>query len=251
MIRFANKVAIVTGAGGDIGRAIAIKLAEEGAAIAICNKSEENARETEHMIKNLGGKTRVILGDIGDPEDVRRCIDEAIRGFGAIDIVVNNAGISPHGSILDTSLDLWNTTLATNLSAIFYVMKFSLPQMIERGSGTIVNIAGTLGLHAMPRKAAYCAAKSGTVNLTRQAAIDYGPQGIRINCICPGYIDTRLNSRLTQHDKDMFLKKLPLRKGGIPKDVADAVAYLASDEARYITGSILTVDGGQTTGIHD
>jgi 3-oxoacyl-[acyl-carrier protein] reductase len=250
-MRYVSKVVMVTGAGGDIGRAIALKLASEGAAIAVANKSAENAEETARRIREAGGKAIVVLGDIGSAADTESCIAQVSRELGGLDVLVNNAGISPLGSILDTSLDLWQRTLATNLSGIFYAMKYSLPLLIARGGGSIVNIAGTLGIHAMPRKAAYCAAKAGVVNLTRQAAIDYGPQGVRINCICPGYIDTRLNARLTQHDKEMFLGKLPLRHGGEPSDVANAVAYLASDEARYVTGSIFTVDGGQTTGIHD
>lgn len=250
-MRFNGKIAMVTGAGGDIGRAIALKLAAEGAAVAVANMSRENAEDTAKQIVGAGGKALVVLGDIGNPDDVERSMNEVKSGLGGLDVLVNNAGISPLGSILDTSLNLWQRTLATNLSGVFYAMKYALPLLLDRGGGSIVNIAGTLGIHAMPRKAAYCAAKAGTVNLTRQAAIDYGPQGVRINCICPGYIDTRLNSRLTQHDKDMFLTKLPLRHGGVPDDVANAVAYLASDEARYVTGSIFTVDGGQTTGIHD
>ncbi len=250
-MRFENKIAMVTGAGGDIGRAIALMLASQGAAVAIANQSAENAAETLRLIQAAGGRAMVVLGDIGAAADSERCVEEVHNGLGGLDILVNNAGISPLGSILDTPLELWHRTLATNLSGVFYAMKFALPLMIARGGGSIVNIAGTLGIHAMPRKAAYCAAKAGVVNLTRQAAIDYGPHGVRINCICPGYIETRLNARLTQHDKDMFLGKLPLRHGGEPDDIAHAVCYLASPEAKYVTGSIFTVDGGQTTGIHD
>jgi NAD(P)-dependent dehydrogenase (short-subunit alcohol dehydrogenase family) len=250
-MRFNNKIVMVTGAGGDIGRAISLKLAAEGASEAVANMSRDNAEETVRQIARAGGKALVVLGDIGNANDVERCMKDVLAGFGGLDILVNNAGISPLGSILDTSLELWDRTVSTNLSGIFYAMKYALPLILARGGGSIVNIAGTLGLHAMPRKAAYCAAKAGAVNLTRQAAIDYGPQGVRINCICPGYIETRLNAQLTQHDKDMFLKKLPLRHGGVADDVANAVAYLASAEARYVTGSIFTVDGGQTAGIHD
>jgi len=249
--RFAGKVAIVTGGGGDIGRAIAVRLAEEGAAVVIANRDEANANETVRRIVAAGGKAAPSLGDIGVPTDVERAVATARSAFGGLDVLVNNAGISPLGSILDTDLDLWDRTIRTNLTGVFLACKFAIPVMRERGGGAIVNIAGTLGLHAMPRKAAYCAAKAGVVNLTRQAAIDYGPDGIRINCICPGYIETRLNSRLSQHDKDLFLKKLPLRHGGMPEDIADATAYLASGEARYVTGSIFTVDGGQSTGLHD
>jgi NAD(P)-dependent dehydrogenase (short-subunit alcohol dehydrogenase family) len=249
--RLAGKVALVTGAGGDIGRGIAVRLAREGAAVVVANQSEANAAATVARIAGSGGRAVAALGDVGVPADVERAVAVAEAEFGGLDVLVNNAGISPVASLLDTDMELWDRTIRTNLTGVFLCCKFGIHAMRRRGGGAIVNIAGTLGLYAMPRKAAYCAAKAGVVNLTRQAAIDYGPEGIRVNCVCPGYIETRLHTALSQDDKDLFLKKLPLRQGGTVEDVADATAFLASAEAHYITGAILTVDGGQATGLHD
>jgi NAD(P)-dependent dehydrogenase (short-subunit alcohol dehydrogenase family) len=249
--RFAGKVAMVTGAGGDIGRSIAVRLAAEGAAVVVANMSDVNAAETVARIAAAGGRAVASLGDVGVPADVERAVALAEGQFGGLDVLVNNAGISPVGTLLDTDIELWNRTIRTNLTGVFLGCKFGILAMRKRGGGAIVNIAGTLGLYAMPRKAAYCAAKAGVVNLTRQVAIDYGPEGISVNCVCPGYIETRLHTQLSQDDKDLFLKQLPLRRGGTVEDVADATAFLASAEARYVTGAIFTVDGGQSTGLHD
>jgi NAD(P)-dependent dehydrogenase (short-subunit alcohol dehydrogenase family) len=249
--RFAGKVAVVTGAGGDIGRGIALHLASEGAAVVVANMSEARAVETVAQITAESGRAVASIGDIGNPADVEQAVALAENEFGGLDVLVNNAGISPVGTLLDTDMDLWERTLRTNLTGVFLGCKYGILAMRRRGGGAIVNIAGTLGLYAMPRKAAYCAAKAGVVNLTRQTAIDYGPEGIRINCVCPGYIETRLNVALSQEDKDLFLTKLPLRRGGVVEDVAAATAFLASDEARYITGAVVTIDGGQAAGLHD
>jgi 3-oxoacyl-[acyl-carrier protein] reductase len=249
--RFAGKVALVTGGGGDIGRGIAIRLAREGASVVIASMSETGAAETESHIISFGGRAVTSLGDVGVPADVERAVAIAEKQFGGLDVLVNNAGISPIATLLDTDMELWDRTLRTNLTGVFLGCKFGIHAMRRRGGGAIVNIAGTLGLYAMPRKAAYCATKAGVINLTRQVAIDYGPEGIRVNCVCPGYIDTRINSALSRNDKDLFLKRLPLREGGTVEDVAGVTAFLASDDAKYMTGAVVTVDGGQSTGLHD
>lgn len=249
-MRFENKIALVTGAGGDIGRAIALRLAAEGAHVVVANLSQANADETVSQIRAAGGQAVCVLGDVSQPADAERMVAAAVSEFGGLDVLVNNAGISPMGSVTETSFELWERTLRIDLTGVFLGCKYAIPAIIARGGGSIVNVAGTLGLYAMPNKSAYCAAKAGVVNLTRQMAIDYSPHGIRVNVICPGYIETRLNSGIAEDVKALFLAKLPLPFAGIPTDVADAVLFLASSEARYITGAILTVDGGQSTGLH-
>jgi len=248
-MRFENKVALVTGAGGDIGRGIALRLAAEGARVVVANFSQANADVTVSQIRAAGGEAVAVLGDVSQPADAERMVAAAVEHFGGLDVLVNNAGISPMGSVTDTSFELWERTLRIDLTGVFLGCKYAIPAIIARGGGSIVNVAGTLGLYAMPAKSAYCAAKAGVVNLTRQMAIDYSPHGIRVNVICPGYIETRLNSAIPDDVKSMFLAKLPLPFAGTPADIADAGAFLASAEARYVTGAILTVDRGQSTGL--
>ncbi len=248
-MRFENKVVMVTGAGSGIGKEIAIRFAQGGAAVIVAHRSLESGQATANALQSDGYQAFAVQGDIGRPGDVERMVNIGTSYFNGLDVLVCAAGISPMGSVTETSVELWEETLRTDLTGIFLCCKFAIPIMLARGSGAIVNIAGTLGLYAMPQKAAYCAAKAGVINLTRQMAIDYGHHGVRVNCVCPGFIDTPLNASITQEDRSFFLQRLPLPFSGDAKDVADAVLYLASEDARYVTGSALVVDGGQHTGM--
>ena len=248
-MRFENKVVMVTGAGSGIGKEIACRFAQEGAAVIVAYRSVESGLATANGLQSDGYTAFAVQGDVGRPGDVERMVKAGHAHFNGLDVLVCAAGISPMGSVTETSVELWEETLRIDLTGLFLCCKFALPIMLERGSGVIVNIAGTLGLYAMPQKAAYCAAKAGVINLTRQMAIDYGHQGVRVNCVCPGFVDTPLNARIRREDREFFLQRLPLPFPAAAKDIADAVLYLASENARYVTGSALVVDGGQSTGM--
>ncbi len=244
-----GKTALVTGASGDIGRGIALELARAGASLIVTGRDADRLDATAALLRDEGHTAFAQAADLEDEASVDALFAATQTRGAGLDILVNNAGISPVGSILDTSLAEWNRCLAANLTAVFLTCRAAIPGMRLRSGGVIVNIAGTLGLTAMPRKAAYCAAKAGVVNLTRQMALDFGGDGIRVNAVCPGYIDTRLNDGLSPADARIFLDRLPLPSAGNVTDVARATHYLCGPGARYVTGTTLTVDGGQTAGL--
>ncbi|MCL4459425.1 MAG: SDR family oxidoreductase [Chloroflexi bacterium] len=248
-MRLRDRVAIVTGAASGNGRGIALRFAEEGAKIVVADLNLSGAEETVQMIKSRGSEAIAVQTDVTSAADIQRMVQAACDHFGHIDILVNNAGISPVGSVTEISEEEWDLVISVDLKSVFLGCKYTIPVMIERGGGSIINIAGTLGLQAAARKAAYCAAKAGVVNLTRQMAIDYGRDNIRINCICPGFVDTPLTASFSDEARRRLLARLPIPRVGQVEDIGNAAVYLASDEASYVTGLCLVVDGGQTLGI--
>ncbi|MCJ2543318.1 SDR family NAD(P)-dependent oxidoreductase [Thermostichus vulcanus] len=246
---FSHKVVLVTGASSGIGQAVALRLAARGVKVGVAGRSTQGIQQTLHRLQDAGGHGIPLPMDVGIPEQVEGAVAQLEDTFGGLDWIVCAAGISPMGSVLETSFDLWQETLRVDLTGVFLTCKAGIPALIRRGGGAIVTIAGTLGLYAMPQKAAYCAAKAGVVNLTRQMAIDYGKQGIRINCICPGFIETPINADLDPVVKEHFLGKLPLPRAGSADDVASTVLFLLSEASTYTTGAVLSVDGGQGLGL--
>jgi NAD(P)-dependent dehydrogenase (short-subunit alcohol dehydrogenase family) len=251
MSELENRVAIVTGASGDIGRAIAVELAARGAHVVATGRDSRRLEETVGTIRAAGGSGSQVVADLTNEEDFSRIVEAARSISGNVDILVNNAGVSPMGSVLDISPADWARCLTTNLTSVYLACRAVIPHMQASGGGSIVNIAGTLGLTAMPSKAAYCAAKAGVVNLTRQMALDFGGDNIRVNAVCPGFIDTRLNDGLSGEDRSFFLQKLPIASAGTPADVAGMAAFLCGEGGRYITGAAIPVDGGQIAGLRD
>jgi len=251
MSELEGRVAIVTGASGDIGRAIAVELAARGAHVVATGRDSRRLEETVGAIRAAGGSGSQVAADLTSEEDVGRIVEAARSVSGHVDILVNNAGVSPMGSILDIDPADWARCLSTNLTSVYLACRAAIPCMQAGGGGSIVNIAGTLGLTAMPGKAAYCAAKAGVVNLTRQMALDFGGDNIRVNAVCPGFIDTRLNDGLSGEDRSFFLQKLPIASAGAPADVAGMTAFLCGAGGRYITGAAIPVDGGQIAGLRD
>jgi len=245
-----NKVAIVTGSASGIGLATVQLLAEEGAAVIIVDLDAQRGKQAEQKIKAAGGKAIFVQCDVSRAEDCRRAVEIAIEKFGRLDILVNNAGIIRRADVLGTTEEEWDRVMEVNVKSVFLMSKYAIPEMVKQGGGSIVNIASAWGLKGGPRAVSYCASKGAVVNLTRAMAIDHGPDNIRVNCICPGDTDTpmlREEARQLGLPEDRFMEEAamrPLRRYGQPIEIAQAVLFLVSDAASYITGAAVVVDGG-------
>jgi len=245
-----GKVAMITGAASGIGLATAKRLAEMGASIALVDINEPKGKEVAEEIKSLGRKAKFFRCDVTSNSDCKKTTEEVYQEFGKIDILFNNAGVTKRKNVVELSEEEWDLVLNVNLKAIYLLSRQVIPRMIEDGGGSIINTGSGWGLKGGPNAAAYCAAKGGTVNLTRAMAIDHGRQGIRVNCVCPGDTDTELlhdeAAQLGEEDAE-FMKVAadrPLHRVGLPEDIANAVLYFASDMSSWVTGSVLIVDGG-------
>lgn len=245
-----GKVAIITGAASGIGFATAKLLAEAAARVALLDIDEAKGKEAEEEIMNLGGKAKYFRCDVASNSDCKKTAEDVYREFGRIDILFNNAGVTRRKDIVELSEEEWDLVLNVNLKAIYLLSHHVVPYMIKDGGGSIINTGSGWGLKGGPKAAAYCAAKGGVVNLTRAMAIDHGRQGIRVNCVCPGDVDTPLlYDEAAQLGEEVaeFMKKAaerPLNRIGKPEDIAKAVLYFASEMSSWVTGSILVVDGG-------
>ena len=245
-----GKVAMITGAASGIGLATAKRLAEMGASVALVDINEAKGKEAAEEIKSLGKKARFFRCDVTSDSDCKKTTEDVYQEFGRIDILFNNAGVTRRKNIVELSEEEWDLVLNVNLKSVYLLSRHVIPRMIEDGGGSIINIGSGWGLEGGPNAAAYCAAKGGTVNLTRAMAIDHGRQGIRVNCVCPGDTDTELlhdeAAQLGEDDAE-FMKDAadrPLHRVGLPEDIANAVLYFASDMSSWVTGSVLVVDGG-------
>jgi NAD(P)-dependent dehydrogenase (short-subunit alcohol dehydrogenase family) len=245
-----DKVAFVTGGGSGIGRAICLAFAAAGSAVAVVGRTQDKVDAVAREIARGGGQAIGLVADVSRGEDVRQALASAVQVFGGLDILVNNAGISPSGRVTDVSEEEWDACLAVNLRSVFLGAKYAVPLLQARG-GAILNTAGTFGLRAAADKAAYSTAKAGVINLTRALALDYGPDHIRANVICPGYVDTPLTAGVPPADRDRFLGATQPLPGVIQaEEVAALAVYLASDAARMVTGQVFVIDGGQQAGLY-
>lgn len=251
-MRFKGKVCIVTGAGRGIGREIARRMASEGAAVAVDDIDLETARAVAQEICDEGGNAFGIQADVSRDEDVLRLVGETVSRLGRLDILVNNAGVDLVAATEDTGVDEWRRMLSVDLGGAFLCAKHSAEHLARNRSGVIVNISSIHASSTLPGRAAYASAKAGLTGLTRALALDLGPRGVRVNAILPGYIRTDIwNVWLDSvPDREGFIGRIagqhPLRRIGTPGDIAGVAAFLASDDAAFVSGAMLVVDGGFT-----
>ncbi len=253
-MRLRDKVAIVTGAGSGIGRAIAVRLGGEGARVAIAGQRRERLEETVRLIESGGGVAHAFACDVADADQVRRMVQAAVTPHGRLDILVNSAARNRPGQavaerVAELSEAWWAATMDVNLTGAFLCCKYALQEMLRSGGGSIINIASTSGVTGNWNQGAYVASKHGLVGLTRSIALDYAAQGVRANAICPGFIETERSLQFSALNRsaDWRAKKLaeiPLGRLGRPEEVAHLAAFLASNEAAYITGAVIPIDGG-------
>jgi 3-oxoacyl-[acyl-carrier protein] reductase len=241
-----ERIAIVTGSARGIGRAIALKLAEVGADVIVndIQSATESLESVAAEIRAINRQSLAVTADVSASEDVNRLVETAMSTFGRVDILVNNAGITRDQLIIRMSDEDWDTVINIDLKSAFLCTRAVLRHMLKQRWGRIINIASITGLVGNPGQANYASAKAGVIGLTRSIAKEAASRGITVNAIAPGAIDTKMTQQLNENQRQEFLKRIPLGYFGAPRDIAEAVAFLASEEARYITGQVLNVDGG-------
>jgi NAD(P)-dependent dehydrogenase (short-subunit alcohol dehydrogenase family) len=247
-MRLKDKVAIVTGGGSGIGRATAELFAREGAKVVVADYKADIGREAVQAIRAAGGDAIFVEVDVSDSDQVQRMVQATLNTYAGIDILFNSAGVLIMGSILDTDEQAWNRLVSINLTGVYLCSKAVLPHMIKRGGGSIINTSSSTGAHDAARNiAAYVASKGGVTLLTRGMAIDHAKDKVRVNAIAPGPTNTpMLRDALSPEQLAAFAQTFPMKRLGQPEELAYAVLFLASDEASFVTGAILAVDGGQT-----
>lgn len=245
-----SKVVLISGGGQGIGRAAAVRFAEAGYAVSLCDVDKDAGQEVIRGIRKVGGRALFLRADAGIPEELERWIKLTRTEFGSVDVLVNNAGISRNGPVLELSLEDWDRVLSVNLRGTFFASQCAARIMKEQGGGAIINIASTRGLMSEANTEAYSASKGGILALTHALAVSLGPFGIRVNAISPGWIETRdwqLSSRaVTPYHSERDRLQHPVGRVGVPDDIAKACLYLAGSDAGFITGQNLVVDGGMT-----
>ncbi|MBA2597928.1 MAG: 3-oxoacyl-ACP reductase FabG [Chloroflexia bacterium] len=255
--RFDEKIVIVTGGATGIGRAVAMRLATEGASVVIADVNSEFGTTTEQGVRNAGGQSQFIRCDVSRSSDVQTMVDTVMARHGRIDVLVNNAGIPGPLVPIDQLAEAdWERVLSINLGGVFHCTRYALPGLLASGAGAMVNIASTFGMVGAPNTPAYAAAKGGVIALTRQLAVDLGSRGIRVNAVSPGYVDNDMDQRRDRMTPEAAAANLasreataslqPLGRLGDVGEIAAVIAFLASDEASFITGAVVPVDGGCT-----
>jgi NAD(P)-dependent dehydrogenase (short-subunit alcohol dehydrogenase family) len=251
-MRLKDKVALITGGTSGIGEATAFLFAREGACVVITGRNAERGNEVLHHIQQEGGEAIFLQADVSLPKDCRHAVEQTVKTFGGIDILFNNAGVFYPQTALQCSEREWDEQIDINLKGTFLMSKFALPEMIARKRGVIINNASGWGIVGGDHAVAYCASKGGVVLMTKAMAIDHGPQGIRVNCICPGDVETPMlpaDAKMRGLKWDEYLAgcaNRPLGRVGTPEEIAKAVLFLASDDSTFMTGAALVVDGGGT-----
>jgi NAD(P)-dependent dehydrogenase (short-subunit alcohol dehydrogenase family) len=248
-MKLEDRVAVVTGAGSGIGRAIALALGREGARVVVVDRVASTARQTASLIRGEGGAaSRVAMPvtcDVSRPDDVKSMVQGVVEAYGRIDVLVNNAGVATPGTAIECTLDEWGLNLDVNITGAFLCCKEILPIMVEHNRGKIINISSIAAIIGIASRAASCASKAAVHGLTRSLAVDYGKHNINANVVCPGFVQTSTSAAtVSREELQDRLKVLLVGEPGQPTDIASIVVFLASDESRYITGQVITADGG-------
>jgi NAD(P)-dependent dehydrogenase (short-subunit alcohol dehydrogenase family) len=246
MDRLKNKVAIITGGGSGIGRASCLLFAREGAKVVVADYVPDGGNETVRQIKAAGGEASFVLTDVSKSLDVQNMIAATVKTYGRVDILFNNAGIEgPSAKLGNYKEEDWDRVIAIDLTAVYLGMKYVLAEMLKQGGGVIISTASVAGLVGFPGSGAYAAAKAGVINMTRMVALEYADKNIRVNCICPGIIETPMVERVVgSRPKDRIVKAEPIGRLGRAEDIANAALFLASDESSFATGAPFIIDGG-------
>jgi NAD(P)-dependent dehydrogenase (short-subunit alcohol dehydrogenase family) len=248
-----GKAGLITGGGSGIGRATALAFAREGARVVVADSDEDAGRETVAMIGKSGGESTFVLADLRSVSAVEEMVSRTIEAYGRVDFAHNNAGVSGRGIggneralTADYPDERWQQVIAVNLTGVWLCMKYEIRQMLLQGAGAIVNTASAVGLVGQPGTCGYVASKHGVIGLTKTAALEYAQRGIRVNCVCPGYIETAMTVRVMSDPEQLaqMIKREPVGRIGRPEEVAEAVVWLCSDRATFVTGHSMVVDGG-------
>jgi NAD(P)-dependent dehydrogenase (short-subunit alcohol dehydrogenase family) len=249
-VRLQDKVAIITGAGSGMGRVAAQLFAREGAKVVVAEFGEAAGRETVAMVEGAGGQASFVRTDVSDEASAKAMVDHAIATYGRVDVLYNNAGVMPEAdhSVIDTDVATWDQVMAVNVRGVFLGCKYAIPQMVQQGSGSVINIASFVALLgcSVPQDA-YTASKGAIISLTRSLAVQFGPNGVRANAICPGPVETPLLMDWLVKDEEakrIRLARNPTGRFGKPEEIVNMAVYLASDESRWTNGASLVVDGG-------
>ena len=247
MMNFSGKTAVVTGGSRGIGRAVCLELARGSANVVLCYAGNENAAsETVAACEALGAKALAVQCSVADAEAVKALMDTALKAFGRIDILVNNAGITRDGLLMMMKEDDFDAVIDTNLKGTFLCMKAVARQMVKQRHGRIVNLSSVVGLHGNAGQVNYAASKAGVIGMTKSLAKELASRGVTVNAVAPGFIETDMTAAMPEAAKTATLAAIPMGRMGAPEDIARTVAFLASDEAAYITGQVIAVDGGMS-----
>ena len=252
MEKFEGKVCLITGAGSGIGRAASLAFAKHGATIIVTDVAIEGGKETVEMVERAGGKAEFIRVNVSKSAEVDQMVEQVVKKHGRLDIAINNAGIGgPWGRLSDITFADWDRLMDINLSGVFYCMKAELTAMAEMKTGVIINVSSIAGLRGLAHSSAYSATKHAVIGLTKSAALEYARANIRINAVCPAFTRSPLFDKMFEIDpsyQEKLLRNIPMRRYGEPGDIADAMVWLASEDASFVTGQCLPLDGGMTAG---
>lgn len=245
MTLLSGKVAIVTGGSSGIGRASAILFAREKANVVVASRREDEGQETVRLIKEAGSDGFFVKTDVAKEADVKAMVEKTIRAYGRLDYAFNNAGIEqPSTPLVEQTEETFDKVMNINVKGVWLSMKYQIPQMLKNGEGAIVNMSSAAGLVGVPTAPLYAASKHAVLGLTKSVALEYAKSGIRVNAVCPGYIQTEMAERLDRQMQEQLIQMHPIGRGGQPEEIAEAVVWLCSDKASFVTGHSLSLDGG-------